>query len=89
MLENRKFAIPDDVKRLAVPVLAHRIVCRGLVREGQREAGADHRAANPAEDARARLKKCVRHVPLWVGSCRKMRGRFPKSALGEFRAFLL
>jgi MoxR-like ATPase len=37
MLENRKFAIPDDVKRLAVPVLAHRIVCRGLVREGQRE----------------------------------------------------
>ena len=37
MLENRKFAIPDDVKRLAVPVLAHRIVCRGLVREGQRD----------------------------------------------------
>ena len=39
MLENRKFAIPDDVKRLAVPVLAHRIVCRGLVREGQRDRG--------------------------------------------------
>jgi MoxR-like ATPase len=37
LLENRTFAIPDDVKRLAVPVLAHRIVCRGLVREGQRE----------------------------------------------------
>jgi MoxR-like ATPase len=37
MLENRKFAVPDDVKRLAVPVLAHRIVCRGLVREGQRD----------------------------------------------------
>jgi len=37
MLEHRKFAIPDDVKRLAVPVLAHRIVCRGLVREGQRD----------------------------------------------------
>lgn len=37
LMENRTFAIPDDVKRLAVPVLAHRIVCRGLVREGQRE----------------------------------------------------
>jgi MoxR-like ATPase len=36
-LESRNFVIPDDVKRLAVPVLAHRIVCRGLVREGQRD----------------------------------------------------
>jgi MoxR-like ATPase len=36
-LETRNFVIPDDVKRLAVPVLAHRIVCRGLVREGQRD----------------------------------------------------
>jgi MoxR-like ATPase len=39
MLENRDFVIPDDVKRLAVPVLAHRIVSRGLVREGQRGRG--------------------------------------------------
>jgi MoxR-like ATPase len=37
LLEERSFAIPDDIKRLAVPVLAHRIVCRGLVREGQRD----------------------------------------------------
>src|ERR1700733_2398947 len=36
-LESRNFVIPDDVKRLALPVLAHRIVCRGLVREGQRD----------------------------------------------------
>jgi MoxR-like ATPase len=36
-LENRDYVTPDDVKRLAVPVLAHRVVCRGLVREGQRE----------------------------------------------------
>ena len=41
MVEGREFAIPDDVKRLAVPVLAHRIVCRGLVREGQRERARD------------------------------------------------
>ena len=36
LIEGRKFVIPDDVKRLAVPVLAHRIVCRSLLREGQR-----------------------------------------------------
>jgi len=36
-LENRDYVTPDDVKQLAVPVLAHRVVCRGLVREGQRE----------------------------------------------------
>jgi len=36
VVENRSFAIPDDVKHLAVPVLAHRVVCDGLIREGQR-----------------------------------------------------
>ncbi len=35
--EHREFAVPDDVKRMAVPVLAHRVVCRGMIREGQRE----------------------------------------------------
>lgn len=28
LLENRKFVIPDDVKRLAVPVLSHRLLLR-------------------------------------------------------------
>lgn len=37
LLEGREYVIPDDVKQLAIPVLAHRIVCRGLMREGQRE----------------------------------------------------
>lgn len=36
LVEGRQFAIPDDVKQLAVPVLAHRIVCSGIIREGQR-----------------------------------------------------
>lgn len=36
-VEGRDFAIPDDVKRLAIPVLSHRVVCRGMIREGQRE----------------------------------------------------
>lgn len=36
LVEGRNFAIPDDVKRLAGPVLAHRVICRGLMRQGQR-----------------------------------------------------
>ncbi|WP_437192270.1 AAA family ATPase [Planctomicrobium sp. SH527] len=36
MCEGRNFVIPDDVKRLAVPVLAHRVVCSGVIRERQR-----------------------------------------------------
>jgi MoxR-like ATPase len=35
--EGRNYAIPDDVKRLAGPALAHRVTCRGMIREGQRE----------------------------------------------------
>jgi MoxR-like ATPase len=37
IIENRDFVTPDDIKQLAVHVLAHRVVVRGLVREGQRE----------------------------------------------------
>jgi MoxR-like ATPase len=36
LVENRDYAVPDDVKRLVMPVLAHRVVCRGLLRQGQR-----------------------------------------------------
>jgi MoxR-like ATPase len=37
LIEGRAFVIPDDVKTLAVPALAHRVECRGMIREGQRE----------------------------------------------------
>ncbi len=37
LTEGRDYVVPDDVKSLVIPVLAHRIICRGLVREGQRE----------------------------------------------------
>jgi MoxR-like ATPase len=37
LIDGRDFTVPDDIKTLAVPVLAHRIVCRGLIREGQRD----------------------------------------------------
>ena len=35
--EGRDYVIPDDIKRLAGPVLAHRVSCRGMIQEGQRE----------------------------------------------------
>ena len=37
LVEGRNYAVPDDVKRLAVPAIAHRITCRGMIREGQRD----------------------------------------------------
>jgi MoxR-like ATPase len=41
LTENRKFVIPDDVKRLAVPVLAHRVVSKGIIRERGRERSVE------------------------------------------------
>ena len=40
MVEGREFVIPDDVKTLCCPVLAHRIVCRGALRDGHRKRAA-------------------------------------------------
>lgn len=36
-LSGRDYAIPDDVKAMVQPVLAHRVVCSGILREGQRK----------------------------------------------------
>ena len=36
LIEGRTFAIPDDIKLLSGPVLAHRVVPKGLLREGLR-----------------------------------------------------
>ena len=36
-VDLRDYVIPDDVKELCIPVLAHRVVCRGAVRDGHRE----------------------------------------------------
>ncbi len=36
-IEGRDYVIPDDVKAMAIPVLAHRVVCSGILREGQRK----------------------------------------------------
>ena len=39
-VEGRSYVIPDDIKHVAIPVLAHRIVCRGVLREGHRQRAA-------------------------------------------------
>jgi MoxR-like ATPase len=36
-VEGRNYVIPDDIKQVAIPVLAHRVVCRGVLREGHRQ----------------------------------------------------
>ena len=41
MTEGRAYVIPDDVQRLAVPVLAHRIICRDRFRQDSREVLRD------------------------------------------------
>ena len=38
LAEGRQYVVPDDVKRLAVPVLAHRVITKGYLHGGQREA---------------------------------------------------
>lgn len=38
LVEQRDFVVPDDVKQLAVPVLAHRVIPRGYLHSGQRDA---------------------------------------------------
>lgn len=40
-LEGRSFSTPDDVKFLAVPVLAHRVVVKGHMAGSQREVAED------------------------------------------------
>jgi len=38
LVEGRSFVVPDDVKRLAVAVFAHRVITKGYLHGGQREA---------------------------------------------------
>jgi len=40
LLEGRNFVTPDDVRSLAIPVCAHRVVVRGARRAGRMEAEA-------------------------------------------------
>ena len=38
LVEGRDFVVPDDVKRLAVSVLSHRVITKGYLQGSQREA---------------------------------------------------
>jgi MoxR-like ATPase len=38
LVEGREYVVPDDVKQLAVPVLAHRVISKGYLHGGQRGA---------------------------------------------------
>ena len=38
LVEGRDFVVPDDVKRLTIPVLAHRIIVKGFLHGGRRDA---------------------------------------------------
>lgn len=38
LVEGREYVVPDDVKRLAVPVLSHRVITKGYLQGSQREA---------------------------------------------------
>lgn len=38
LASGRDYVVPDDVKQLAVPVLAHRVIAKGYLHGGQREA---------------------------------------------------
>jgi len=38
LVDGRDYVVPDDVKQLAVPVLAHRVIPKGYLHGGQREA---------------------------------------------------
>jgi MoxR-like ATPase len=37
LISGRSFVVPDDIKRLAVPVLSHRVINRGYLQGAQRE----------------------------------------------------
>jgi len=41
LIRDRDFVVPDDVKELAVPALSHRILPKGFLHGGQRDANED------------------------------------------------
>lgn len=41
LVENRQHVIPDDIKRLALPVLSHRVVSRGMLPGAERSAAEE------------------------------------------------
>ena len=44
LADGREFLVPDDLKALAVPALAHRVLLRGASGRGERRGGCRQRA---------------------------------------------
>ncbi len=38
LIESRDYVVPDDIKSLAIPVLSHRILAKGTLRDGNKQA---------------------------------------------------
>lgn len=38
LIQGRDYTVPDDIKRLAVPALSHRVIAKGFFHGGQRDA---------------------------------------------------
>jgi MoxR-like ATPase len=38
VVERRDYVVPDDIKQLAVPVLSHRVITKGYMHSGHRQA---------------------------------------------------
>jgi MoxR-like ATPase len=51
-IEGRNFVIPDDIKRLVIPVFAHRIVVNSRFSTGLRRS----------DEAEAALKEIIRNI---------------------------
>jgi MoxR-like ATPase len=52
LIGGRRFVIPDDIKRLSIPILAHRVIAKGYLHGGQREA------------VEALIRRLVEEVPI-------------------------
>ncbi len=52
LVEGRDYVVPDDVKHLSVPVLSHRVITKGYLHGGQRDA------------AEAVIKRLVAEIPV-------------------------
>ncbi|MBI2203943.1 MAG: MoxR family ATPase [Candidatus Rokubacteria bacterium] len=57
LADARDYLVPDDVKRLAVPALSHRILVRARM-------SSDAGRAEPAGDAEAIIRAIVREIPV-------------------------
>ena len=63
LVEGRDYVIPDDVKRLAVPIFAHRVVinARAALAQRQRRPGRAHHRRNPEPGRRSVCRPSPNH----------------------------